>query len=790
MAAVKVKLNALKIQDGTERTVYATWTIASKYKANTSKYRCVWYYKTDKDTVWFVGNDSEVDVRQSTYSAPENAAQVKCSVKPIAKTKTVESTQNNKTVKTEVSLYTSGWVAKTYDMSKLIPTQATTPTIAINETNNLQLDISLTNIDTAWTALYVRFQVKRDDKTTCNDQKVALSSNTAKRNIYLHIPVAAGHRYKVRCAGVRGTKTKTWSTGEWSDYSDNVQTIPKPTSGLAVTALSSTSIKATWKAISNITGYELQYTTNQTYFDANPSAVTSFTPEGTTNTAIITGMESGSAYYFRVRTTNSAGESKWSSIASTILGKKPSAPTTWSSTTTASEGDSVNLYWVHNTVDGSSQTTAILEIDGVETTIQNSTDEDEKDKTSVYTLTPTIPTGSSSRTVSWRVKTKGVTEEYSDWSVLRTIKVYKKPVLSVEVLDSSSSAVDTVTSFPFYISGEPNPVEDVIGYHLSITSAESYETVTPTGETELVSAGDEIFSEYYDLTGSALTMTMSADNIDLENERSYDISLTVSMSSGLTSEATKTFSVSWEDDTKFPDAEVEYLPDIYAARIRPYCYDDNDEEDILSTGVKLSVYRREFDGSFTKIAEGLDNTNTTYVVDPHPALNYACYRIVAIVDSTGAVSYYDIPGEPVNEPAAILQWEESYSNFEVSTIDEDDEPENPIMSATFLRLLYNLDVSDSSSPDVSMVKYIGRKRPVSYYGTQLGESSSWNAEIDKTDTETLALLRRLAVWTGDVYVREPSGSGYWANVTVSFSQTHCELTIPVSLTITRVEGGM
>ena len=41
---------------------------------------------------------------------------------------------------------------------------------------------------------------------------------------------------------------------------------------------------------------------------------------------------------------------------------------------------------------------------------------------------------------------------------------------------------------------------------------------------------------------------------------------------------------------------------------------------------------------------------------------------------------------------------------------------------------------------------------------------------------------------GDVYVRQPSGSGYWASIKVSFSQTHCEVTIPVTLDITRVEG--
>ena len=91
---------------------------------------------------------------------------------------------------------------------------------------------------------------------------------------------------------------------------------------------------------------------------------------------------------------------------------------------------------------------------------------------------------------------------------------------------------------------------------------------------------------------------------------------------------------------------------------------------------------------------------------------------------------------------------------------------------------------------MSLVKYIGRSHPVSYYGTQLGVSSTWNVEIEKKDKNTLYALRRLSLYRGDVYVREPSGSGYWANISVSFSQTHCNMTIPVTLKITRVEGGV
>lgn len=114
----------------------------------------------------------------------------------------------------------------------------------------------------------------------------------------------------------------------------------------------------------------------------------------------------------------------------------------------------------------------------------------------------------------------------------------------------------------------------------------------------------------------------------------------------------------------------------------------------------------------------------------------------------------------------------------------------PLWVGSLLKLPYNVDVSDNNIPDSTLVKYVGRTYPVSYYGTHIDSSSTWNVVIPKNDRETLYALRRLSIWKGDVYVREPSGSGYWANIGVSFSQKHMELTIPVTLDITRVEGGM
>ena len=160
---------------------------------------------------------------------------------------------------------------------------------------------------------------------------------------------------------------------------------------------------------------------------------------------------------------------------------------------------------------------------------------------------------------------------------------------------------------------------------------------------------------------------------------------------------------------------------------------------------------------------------------------------MAISNTTGAVSYSDIKGYEIGEKSVIIQWNENWREFETSS---EDELEEPIWSGSMLKLPYNIDVSDSNSSDVTLVKYIGRKHPVSYYGTQIGVTSSWSVEIDKKDIDTLYMLRKLAIWMGDVYVREPSGSGYWANISVSFDQKHRELTIPVRLSITRVDGGV
>lgn len=754
------RIDVFGLQADTDRTVYATWTWS---KSNTEEYKVMWYYYTE-NKVWFVGSNTTVTDNQSTYTAPQNATHVKFKVKPISKTRTV----NNKTT----SYWTAGWsTQKTYNFSNNPPVTPPVPTVNIEK---YTLTAKLENLDV--NASEIQFNVVKNNKTSFKTGTAKITTSHASYSC----TVDAGGEYKVRC---RSRRDGMYS--DWSDYSTNVTTVPAATEGIInCRATSETSVYIEWANVNSAETYEIQYTTKLDYFD-DSDKVQSVTGIKS-NKYEKTGLESGEEYFFRVRSVNKNGESAWCEVKSIIIGTKPAAPTTWSSTTTVVTGEKLTLYWVHNSEDESSQTFAEVEmyIDDVQYvyTVENSSEEDDKDKTSSYVI-DTLAYDEGVK-IRWRVRTAGITKVYGEWSIERTVDVYAPPTVELTMTDKDGENVETLEMFPFYVSALAGPNTQVpTGYYLTVTANEAYEAVDNVGNVSMVNKGDNVYSKYFD-TDEALLVEFSANNIDLENNINYTITCVASMNSGLTAESSLEFTVAWTDMEYEPNAEISIDNESYYACIRPYC---EDEDGNLIPDITLSVYRREFDGTFTELATGIDNTTNTFITDPHPSLDYARYRIVAITNATGAVSYYDIPGLPVGCDAAIIQWDESWNNFDTT---DEDEQEEPVWTGSMLKLLYNIDVSDKSSADVALVEYIGREHPVSYYGTQTGFSSTWNMDIAKDDDETLYMLRRLQRWMSDVYVREPSGSGYWANMTVSFSQKHCEVTIPVTLTLVRVEGGV
>lgn len=739
-------------------------------------YEVKWYYDTGDD-VWFTGSSSDETRKLATYSPPANAIRIKVTVKPVSKKKKV----NNK----ETSYWTGTSVSKTYSMKADPPTTPGTPDVEVEKfklTATVTLDSSEEKKPEKTDK--IQFQIVYADSS-----KVFKTADVTVKLLQASYSctLTAGGKYKVRARAININGTsKIYS--DWSAPSAETITVPSaPAKISSCKALSETSVKLKWSSVSTAKSYEIEYTNKSKYFDISDQTTTVRTKEGvTTPEKIIEDLASGQEYFFRVRAINEQGESGWSPIKSVIIGKVPVAPTTWSSTTKAITGENVTLYWVHNSADSSTQTKAELEIDigGTKTTetITTSTPEGEEEKT--YSKVIKTSTYSEGTQIKWRVRTAGVTGKYGEWSIQRVVDIHAKPSQTISVTDVAGNAITSLTKFPFYVKVTTAPdTQTPIGYHITVTADEAYETVDNLGNTKFVNKGEAVYSKYFDVK-TDLVLELSASNLDLADDILYRVTSVVAMDSGLTDTDSVSFRVRWDEVTYEPDAEIAIDEDALSAYIRPYCIDD---EGNLISGITLSVYRREFDGSFTEIATGLNNTKFTTVIDPHPALDYARYRIVASTDATGAINYYDAPGYPVGGAATVIQWDEEWSEFDTDT---GDAMEIPAQLGSTLKLPYNIKVSDKVNQDVALVDYIGRENPVTYYGTQVGFSSTWNVDIDKEDEDTLYALRRLARWMGDVYVREPSGTGYWATVKVSYNSSYDSLVIPVTLDITRVEGGV
>ena len=565
-------------------------------------------------------------------------------------------------------------------------------------------------------------------------------------------------------------------------------------------------------------------------------------------------FESSGEHYLHIRASTNDVNSDWSSIKSISVGTKPDPPTTWeSSSSVVVDTDDLKLYWVHNPTDGSPERACafywsfgqkigndiqwdswsgptlkvirnkrtgkkrfdVSELDILLSPGDPITDTDPRwHQTDTGPALKRLTRGSNQTCFRWCARTYGAFNtnngaggapiDYSDTSTVRYVDIYSQPQFVFKLFyvvpfegDEAYWPIEpgeAITRYPIILSvrNETSDTQKMLSCYLKVTPNEAYSAVDVYGQEEKIAVGTPIYEAVINVDSFGVDNTGWGDSwfvfdstdIPLHDGVEYKFYLEVTTDAGLKATVEHDYSVAFDSIDIFPRAEM--IPDYnYATMsIRPYCID---EDENLVTNVWLSVYRREFDGSFTEVGSNLDPINNLFVVDPHPSLNQARYRIVAIDKTTGKSAWYDTAGYPMGITDIIIQWDEAWQSF--STVEEDP-LYDPEYVGSIVRLPYNIDVSESTDKDVALVDYIGRENPVSYYGTKIGVSGSWSTEIPKSDTDTIYALRRLSRWMGDCYVREPSGIGYWANVTVSFSQTHNEVTIPVSIEVKKVEGGV
>lgn len=816
----------IAFQKNSDSTVYATWSWGHDH---TKEYNVEWQYATGNG-VWFTGSTSTETRKQSTYSFPNNANKVRVLVKPVSTTYKKKVTKKNKKgKKTTSTVDTHYWTADKKTSSNFsvvryrLPATPSAPTVNLE---GFRLTIRLEVSDENTKKVEIEIADETTSLVSANSsgivptiKQVLLSFNSFKTSITLNVTNGLiyheltlnqliGKGYRVRCRGINSSDVK----GDWSGWSDVVLTPPDSIDNIWCAAAGKDSVKINWGIAIGALNYKLEYTSQQDYFDAVPDQVSSKDNINRDYT-YVNGLDRSKRWYFRVKGVNKNGAESiaWSPIVSAVIGTKPNPPSTWSSALTATTDETVVLYWIHNTEDGSSQVSAEIEfVNGDNTeivTVMNNRSDEDKDKTSSYNLnTSKYPEGAE---LKWRVRTKGVTDEYGDWSVQRTVHIYTKPELNIIIATPESESLTDIQKLPFnIICNNKSKGQRPIGYYITIAPLSTYSTLDNTGQEIIVNEGETIYSKYVDDlldtdNPDIYILTVSAGDLNIQNGITYRITVNMTLNSGLHCEEYLDIPVSIEYSGSMLEAEVTIDEDSMAAYITPYCLKPSETEavevtqeedgeapapptvDDLDPNIMLSVYRREFDGSFKLISDKIPNELTKTIVDPHPSLDYARYRVVGTNINTGEVTYYDLPAVEVGNLSIIIQWDDKWQDFDRNTTDGTDEP---VVSGSVVELIYDIKVAESYSQDVNLVEYIGRRSPVSYYGTQIGEGGSWSTDIPADDKETIYALRRLGVYQGDVYIREPSGLGYWANVSVSMNHTRKDKIIPVTLDVTRVEG--
>lgn len=571
------------------RQYVASWEFT---QSHLDYYSIQWYYytytsdvkydssgKLISEGIWIQGSTSNSTTKRSTYTPPENASKIRVRVKPVSK-KTKKS--GNKTTYWWTGEWSS-WKERNVTDNSFVPNAPNTPTITTDGTN---VTFEVTGLADNVDSVMFEYADTYEGARYTGRQTVRKSYGSASWTLY----GTAGHTYIARAKTinivnktVNGKTVQYQYESAFSAWSGGYSTIPETPIGLTVVANSVSSVSVHWDSVSGAKTYIIGYARNQEDLISMSGSYSSIQTSENVTSATITGIESGHVYYFRMAAVNeSNGRSEWSNIATAILGTKPNPPTIWSSTVVVKKGEHINLYFVHNSADGSAMREYDIEIyqnGNHYTTIheynQNQDNYGELlDKTNVYSLDTS--TFNDSDIITWRVRTIGVHPDYSEWSATKGFNVYEPPSISLGLYsgENYNNPLSIIDHFPLHIHGNAAPLsQNLINYNISIISNEDYDSgYDEYGETININAGDEIFSKSYNATnGNVIDIFLNPGDIDLENGMEYTIKCTGAFSSGLTAEIAIIFYVSWEDEQFLIDGVVDYNSDELSANIRPTC---------------------------------------------------------------------------------------------------------------------------------------------------------------------------------------------------------------------------
>ena len=787
---------------GSDHGVYAQWN--NSRNSDTDHYEVEWKYtdgtrrknaKGKMVTVFVPGSSSSMStseasvgggVYRATYNAPDSAVVVQGRVMAVA------------AVSDKKAKFKAEWTSlKEYDFRT---DKVATPTVSAEMDEGgtrCTVTVSCNDADAA----YCDVSAKSGSSTVYSLKDKPMADGSATFNF----AVTAGRTWNITARCKTSTDSSySKATSNWSTAA-SVTARPGTVSGLVAKPYGSdgTGAKVTWNSVYGATSYTVEYVAgSRNYFGTSASRSqsgiegTSFYPND---------LDSGNTWYFRVKAVNSGGESpSWSNVGSCIAATRPDAPTTYDTEPAlAIGGGSVRFRWTHNATDESEQTKYRVQVSqtydestSVLTTIQTTSGADY----AMMSLNRNDLVDGA--TITWKVATVGAFSDsnggWSPWSVTRSFKVYRSAGLTVELGKVSDGNVvplgelSRLTSFPLVVQlTSDGGGGEVSGYHVSVIVANSTEYRDMYGNTVNVTAGDIVYEKdavfFADPGSSTFTMQIGADS-GLADSVGYHVVADVSMKSGMRATAQSYY---FETDFASLDSEVSvpvaFDEEDLTADIWPACYDLDQYGEMTATltdGVTLAVYRIDADGGLTLIASDLENSGDVMVTDPHPSFGVCEYRAVATDPSSGATVFADGSDDSPHQTCAV-QWDESW----MRPVDEESFGEDGYwLQKSMVDGLYNLQFGEQAQVQSEAVEYIGREHPVSYYGSQKGYKATYQMEFPRSDTQTLSNVRRLMAWRDDVFVREPSGTAFWAKID-SANLTYDSKAAPMrlNLSVSRVD---
>lgn len=833
MATYKVTNLTIGLQAGTTDKASASWSFSSK-TAHFDHYAVKWWYTTSNGKTYEGSTESigSINNKVALYSIPAIATGIKVRVTPVA-------TTNSDTKK---AYWTGEGVYKTW--SKTLPPNKPTLEDPVLNSNYTTATVTATiNREDLIRTDKIRFYLVDADNRSVIEQTKDVKPDALTLKATASFSLTSNNKY-VFLAKAINVQGKVNKLSAYSDATKAFYSALSRVENVSSTILPNKNVKFTWKALKTIqngdqeSGYILEYTTNKTDFingTAEQVTVHTNSAELSLNYGI---------YYVRVRAYKSIDGNDvvgaWSGDGTKQypyhvrkLSKDPYPPTVWTNVNRVTSPNPFIVSFVHNSADGSTWKRARIILSNeehTETIDVTNPDQYAEDQSYSREIRPTLYGLYADSVIQVRVATQSLwddgafdpsDDQFNDPVEVEFIRI---PSYSVS-LQSPGYDPDTLElkQLPLTVVYFESGGVSLLGMNVTVSANNAYPDVNALGEAQFISEGEIIYSKYHSYpsdeswSGGSYApwpnyydyLRIKSTELKLKTGISYSITLESHFVNGLTDQRTIDFTSAVEPPDYTFSGTVVYDPETMGATIDVWSYYYTDQMDVATINglfvdyfqgltadmvysgqltypdVDISVYRIQPDGDMILIDSGLQS-NGTSAFDPHPALDVARYRVVVTDNATGYIDYTDIESEPIGEYNLVFQWDENYiSGREII----DEEYEVPVATGKILKLPFNINISESHDMEVQNVNYIGRKHPVSYYGTQTGEKASWSTDVPKTDTESLALLREMAVYPGNFYVREPNGNGYWANIKVSYSINYDSVVIPVSVDITRVEGG-